>query len=189
MPFTFRRPIPADAEMLLDWRTRPEITRFMLTDIENDIEQQRRWLSACETRRDYEHFVMLRQGRPVGYLSYGQIDRVSRHCVPGTYLVLPPAERHLAAHSNSFILDYCFYRMGMNKAVFTIMAGNDHFIRAKHLTGVRQIGILKDHVWKYGRFHDLHMFEQTRAEWEATKRLFSIETTLGAFPAETGAAT
>ncbi|HVJ52108.1 MAG TPA: GNAT family protein [Aliidongia sp.] len=182
MPFTFRRPTLADAEMLLDWRTRPEITRFMLTDIENDIEQQRRWLATCETRRDYEHFIVLRAELPIGYVSYAQIDRVSRHCVPGTYMVLEPAERHLASYTNTFILDYCFYRMDMNKAIFTIMAENERFIRAKHMAGVRLVGILKDHVWKYGQFHDLHMFEQTRGEWEATKRIFRREHTLAAFP-------
>jgi len=40
MPFTFRPPTVADAEMLLDWRTRPEITRFMFTDLEQDVEGQ-----------------------------------------------------------------------------------------------------------------------------------------------------
>jgi RimJ/RimL family protein N-acetyltransferase len=184
MPFTFRRPTLDDAQMILDWRTRPEITRYMLTDIEYDIEKQCRWLKACESRLDFEHFLVLREGKPIGYLSYSNIDRVNRHCVPGTYLVLEPQERHLAAHTNSFILDYCFYRLDMNKALFTIMAGNDHFLKAKHLTGVRHVGVWTQHIWKYGAFHDLHMFELTRAEWDATRRLFSRETTFAAFPSE-----
>ena len=29
--------------MLLDWRTRPEVTRFLNTDIENDMKNQLRW--------------------------------------------------------------------------------------------------------------------------------------------------
>ncbi len=182
MPFTFRRPTIDDAEMLLEWRTDPAITRFMLTDIDKDIERQRRWLNACEERDDYEHFIMLREGRPVGHVSYSEISRTSRHCVPGTYVVLAPEERHLAAYTNSFILDYCFHRLNMNKAIFTIMAGNDHFIKAKRLMGVREVGVLRQHVFKYGRFHDLHMFELLREEWEATRRLFPLEKTLGAFP-------
>ena len=37
MPFRFRPPNIDDAEMLLDWRTRPEITRYMFTDLDSDI--------------------------------------------------------------------------------------------------------------------------------------------------------
>lgn len=181
MPFTFRRPTLDDAEMLLAWRTDPAITRYMLTDITPDIKRQREWLRACESRTDYEHFVMEREGRPIGYVSFSDIDRVNRHCVPGTYTVLAPPERHLAAYTNSFILDYCFYKLEMNKAIFTIMAGNDNFLKAKRLMGVREIGVLRQHVLKYERFHDLHMFELMRDEWVATRRLFSLATTLGAF--------
>ena len=184
MPFTFRRPTIDDAALMLEWRTTPEITRFMLTDIDHDLEKQKAWLAGCERRTDYEHFLMLRHGRPVGHLAFSDIDRVNRHCVPGTYVVLEPHERHLAAYTNSFILDYCFYRLDMNKAVFTIMGGNDNFLKAKRLMGVREVGVLKDHVFKYGRFHDLHMFELTRAEWEKTPRLFRREVTLAAFPTE-----
>jgi RimJ/RimL family protein N-acetyltransferase len=184
MPFTFRRPTLDDAAMILDWRTRPEITRFMVTDIEKDLDKQRRWLESVTARTDYEHFLILREGRPIGYLSFSEIDRVSRHCVPGIYMVLEPHERHLSAHTNSFIMDYCFYRLDMNKVRFQIMAGNDHYVKAKHLTRVREVGILRDHVFKYGRFHDMHLFEQTRAEWEAIPRLFSRQTTDNAFPKE-----
>lgn len=184
MPFTFRRPTIDDAEMILDWRTRPEITRFMMTDIEKDVDKQRRWLESTARRSDFEHFVILREGRPVGYLSYAEIDRINGHCVPGTYLALEPHDRHLAPHTNSFIMDYCFYRLRMNKARFLIMAGNDRFVKAKHLTRVREVGVLREHVFKDGRYHDLHLFEQTRAEWEAIPRMFARETTDKAFPVE-----
>ena len=39
------------AELLLDWRTRPEITRFMFTDIEPDLERQLQWLADCDEDR------------------------------------------------------------------------------------------------------------------------------------------
>ncbi|GGF24033.1 hypothetical protein GCM10011611_32670 [Aliidongia dinghuensis] len=184
MPFTFRRPTIEDAKLLLDWRTQPDITRYMLTDIDYDLERQKRWLAAVAHRSDYEHFIVLRHGMPVGHLSYSEIDRVNRHCVPGTYLILEPHERHLAAYTNSFILDYCFYRLDLNKAIFTIMSGNVNFVKAKRLMGVREVGVLKEHVFKYGQFHDLHMFELTRAEWETRPRLFPREKTLSAFPNE-----
>ncbi len=183
MSFSFRRPTIDDAEMILGWRTAPEITRYMFTDIAYDIERQRAWLKSCETRTDYEHFVIEFDGQPLGMLTYAAIDRVSRHCVPGIYMNLPPERRAIAGLANSYIGDYAFRRLEMNKILYYIMAGNEKFIRASRRMGVREVGVLRDHVWKNERFHDVHVFEETKAEWQGMRRLFRLETTLAAFPA------
>jgi RimJ/RimL family protein N-acetyltransferase len=182
MPFRFRNPRIDDAEMLLDWRTRPEITRYMFTDLDPDLERQRNWLRACETREDFVHFVIEWQDRPVGYLSFAEIDRVHRRCTPGTYLLLEPKQRYIAAFTHSFVLDYAFYRLGMHKICYSIMGGNDNFIRAKAMMGVRSVGVLREHIFKYGSFHDVHLFEITEAEWAGQRHLFSRDKTLAAFP-------
>ena len=183
MPFTFRHPTVEDAEMLLDWRTRPEITRFMFTDLEQDVEGQRDWLRRCEGRQDFVHFINQWRGKPIGYLSFAGIDRVNRRCTPGIYEILEPKERYIAAFTHSFVLDYAFYRLGMHKVCYEIMGGNEHFIKAKPLHGVRSVGVMRDHVFKYGRFHDVHAFEITEPEWAGQKRIFPREKTLAAFPA------
>jgi RimJ/RimL family protein N-acetyltransferase len=182
MPFTFRAPRIADAEMLLDWRTRPEITRFMFTDLDSDIERQRGWLRACEAREDFVHFIVEWRGRPIGYLSFAEIDRIHRRCTPGTYLVLEPQERFIAAFTHSFVLDYAFYRLDLHKVCYAIMAGNENFIRAKPMHGVRTVGVMRDHIFKYGEFHDVHLFEITEPEWCVQRHLFPRDKTLAAFP-------
>jgi RimJ/RimL family protein N-acetyltransferase len=183
MPFIFRRPMLDDAAMLLDWRTRPEITRYMFTDLDApDLDRQRAWLKTCETRDDFEHFIVEWRDRPIGYLSFAEIDRVNRRCTPGTYLVLAPEERSIAAFTHSFVLDYAFYRLELRKVCYAIMAGNENFIRAKPLHGVRAVGVLREHILKYGQFHDVHLFEITEPEWAGQRRLFPREKTLAAFP-------
>ena len=182
MSFSFRRPTQDDAELILGWRTKPEITRHMFTDIPYDIERQRRWLAECEQRGDYEHFVISFANEPVGMLTFAQIDRVSRHCVPGIYMDLAPGRRALAGLINTYLADYAFVRLNMNKILYYIMAANENFIRASRWLKVREVGVLKDHVFKNGAYHDVHIFELKRDFWETTPRLFKFETTLAAFP-------
>jgi|HubBroStandDraft_1064217.scaffolds.fasta_scaffold00314_6 RimJ/RimL family protein N-acetyltransferase len=182
MPFKFRPPVIADAEMLLDWRTRPEITRFMFTDLEPDLERQRDWLRTSASRTDFVHFIVEWRDRPIGYLSFAEIDPTHLRCTPGTYLVLEPGERYIAAFTHSFVLDYAFYRLGLRKVCYAIMAGNENFIRAKPLHGVRSVGVLREHFSKYGVFHDVHLFEITETEWRGQRRLFPRDKTLAAFP-------
>jgi RimJ/RimL family protein N-acetyltransferase len=182
MPFEFRTPQMTDAEMLLDWRTRPEITRYMFTDLEPDLDRQRDWLRACNARTDFVHFIIEWRDRPVGYLSFAEIDRINLRCVPGIYLVLEPKQRYIAAFADNFILDYAFYRLGLHKVWYQIMAGNENLLRAKPLLGMRSVGVLRQHIYKYGEFHDVHQFEITEPEWRGQRRLFPREKTLAAFP-------
>ena len=184
MPFRFRLPTVDDAEMLLAWRTDPAITRFMFTDLENpDVERQRSWITAMEQRQDFRHFVIETAERPIGYLSYSGIDWAHRRCSSGSYIVDAEARRTVAGFLHSFIMDYCFYILEMNKIVNYFMEGNDNVIKIQRLLRCREVGILKEHVFKYGRFHDVLVFELCKAEWESRKRIFPHERTLAAFRA------
>lgn len=180
--FHFRRPTLDDAAMLLRWRTDPFITRFMFTDLENpDVERQRAWIAAMEARDDFRHFVIEHEGRPVGYLSYSEIDRLHRRCCSGSYIAEEADRRRIAGFLHCFIMDYCFHGLGMNKLVNYFMEGNDAVIRIQRLLKCREVGTLKDHVFKNGRFHDVLVFETLRSEWETHPHPFPREITLAAF--------
>jgi len=183
--FQFRRPTLDDAGMLLRWRTDPFITRFMFTDLDDpNVERQRDWLRAMEARADFRHFVIEHDARPVGYLSYSDIDWTHRWCSSGSYMAEPEDRRRLAGFLHAFIMDYCFHAMGMNKIVNYFMEGNDTVIRIQRVLKTREVGLLKEHVWKNGRFHDVYVFETLRSEWETHPHTFPRERTLAAFPAE-----
>mgnify|MGYP000903932208 CR=1 FL=1 len=182
MPFRFRPPTLDDAPLLLRWRTDPAITRFMYTDIDDpNEERQRAWLETMARRADFRHFVIEHAGRPIGYLSYSDIDRVHRRCSSGSYIGDRSAGGTVAGLLNTFILDYCFYGLGMHKIVNSFMAGNDAVIRIQRLLKFREVGVLRDHIVKYGRFHDVTLFEMTREEWESLHHPFPRDHTLAAF--------
>lgn len=182
MPFRFRAPVPDDAGMLLAWRTDPDITRFMFTDLDHaDVDRQRAWLAAMETRADFRHFVIEHDNRPVGYLSYSEIDQTHRRCSTGSYMATPRDRRMLAGYLHAFIMDYGFHVLGMNKIVNHFMAGNDNVIRIQSVLKCREVGVLREHVFKYGRFHDVYVFETLKRDWETHPHAFSRDVTLAAF--------
>ncbi|MGQ9371556.1 GNAT family N-acetyltransferase [Azospirillum sp. A39] len=183
MPFRFRHPTLDDAALLLAWRTDPAITRFMFTDLEGaTVETQRAWLRGMAGRADVRHFVIEHRDRPVGYLAYSEIDRVNRRCSSGSYIVDPEARRGVAGLLYNFIMDYCFHGLGMNKMVNQFMEGNDAVIAIQRRLKIREVGVLRQHVWKHGRFHDVHLFELLKSEWDARPHPFPRERTLAAFP-------
>lgn len=181
--FRFRRPAETDAELLLDWRKRPDVTRWMFTDIEHGVEEQRAWLKRCDTRDDMRHFVIENEERPVGYLAFAQIDRVSRHCSTGHYFADAEDRRRLGGYMHAFIMDYAFYALDMNKVVNSFMQGNTKVLKLQTILRYRCVGLYREHVFKYGCWHDVHVYEMLRREWETHPHPFSREVTLAAYEA------
>lgn len=160
------RPLAADdAEMILRWRTDPEITRFMVTDVEYDVEKQRQWIERSAARTDFVHRIMCVKDRPVGYASVTVTDPVERVGAIGLYVGEPDVPRIVTAFNFLPILNHAFYAMGLNKLANQVLGINDRVLKAQSFNGYRHVGVLPDHVVKDGRTIDVHLFEQTRDEW------------------------
>jgi len=183
MPYRFRPPTLDDAERLLDWRTRPDVTRHMFTDIENpDIERQRDWIAMMNARDDVRHFVIeVEEGRAIGWLGFTEIDRRNRRCSSGLYIGDALDRKRYSGLLATFIFDYCFFVLDMNKLVNQFMDGNERLIKLQKMIGFREVGVLKRHIWKYGEWHDVCLLELHRADHEARSRLFPLERSLAAF--------
>lgn len=171
--FLSYRPVVAeDAKLLLDWRTTPHITRYMLTDVAYDIERQKGWIERSNARDDYRHAIIQVEGRDVGYASITVTDRNSGIGELGVYIGDMDAPRELTAYNFIGTLNHAFFTMGLHKMVNHIVAWNDRTIRAQTFNGYRHVGILKDHTLKDGVRHDLHIFEQSAAEWAQFRTKF-----------------
>lgn len=185
--FRFRRPTTDDAAMLLDWRKRPDVTRWMFTDVEHGVEEQRAWLARCDTREDMRHFVIEaveeRGSRPVGYMSFAQIDRANHHCSTGHYFAEAEDRRRFGGYMHAFIMDYAFYRLGMNKVVNSFMEGNTKVLKLQTILHYRPVGVYHEHVFKYGRWHDVHVYEMFERDWASHPHPFPREVTLAAYEA------
>jgi RimJ/RimL family protein N-acetyltransferase len=171
--FLSYRPVVADdAKMLLDWRTAPHITQFMLTDVPYDIERQAAWIERCNARDDYQHCIMQIEGRDVGYTSITVTDRQSGIGELGVYIGDQDAPKAMTIYNFVGTLNHAFFTMGLHKLVNHIVDWNTRTIRVQVFNGYRHVGVLKDHALKDGIRHDLHIFEQSAAQWAEFRKKF-----------------
>lgn len=180
-PVWFRCVRPEDAALTLRWRQDEDITRFMYTDVSHGVEEQRAWIERCATREDFRHYIIMARDRAVGYLSFADIDRRHLRCSTGNYIFAPEDRRAYSGLLHTFIMDYCFHRLGCHKVVNSFMAGNERNVKIQQVLRFRQVGTYRDHVFKHGQFHDVHVFELLASEWAGHRRLFSLEQTRAAF--------
>jgi RimJ/RimL family protein N-acetyltransferase len=162
---SYPEPTLDHAELLLGWRTRPDITQYLLTDIEHDLDAQRRWLTASTARPGFLHRLIAVDTVPVGYCSITTTDSAAGIGTIGVYLAEKTARSGIASFNFIHILNHAFLTLGLHKIVNHIMSANERVIRSQVMNGYRPVGILREHAIKYGRRHDLHVFEQLRDDW------------------------
>ncbi|MFT3998194.1 MAG: GNAT family N-acetyltransferase [Asticcacaulis sp.] len=161
-----------DAKMLLDWRTSPRITQYMLTDVPYDIARQTAWIERCATRDDYHHRIIRIEGRDVGYCSITLTDRANGIGEIGVYVGDPDVSTTQSAYNFLGTLNHAFCTLNLHKLVNHVVHWNDRVVRAQAFNGYRHVGVLKNHVLKDGVRHDLHIFEQEADEWRAFRKKF-----------------
>lgn len=168
----YRRPTAEDARLLLDWRTAPHITRYMLTDVPYDIARQKAWIERANARDDYQHAIIRIAGRDVGYASITVTEPRWRIGEIGVYIGDAAAPPALTVYNFVATLNHAFFTMGLHKLVNHVVAWNDRTVRAQAFNGYRHVGVLRDHALKGGVRHDLHIFEQKASEWAEFRKKF-----------------
>jgi RimJ/RimL family protein N-acetyltransferase len=168
----YRPPVEDDAALLLGWRTRPDITRYMLTDLEVDLEGQRAWLRASAEKPGFVHRLICLDGEPIGYASITTVDPGARVGTVGVYIAETRTRAGIAGFNFIHTLNHAFFAMGLAKIVNHIMGGNARLIRAQRFNGYRHVGVLHRQVLKYGELHDLNIFEQFKEDWVVFREKF-----------------
>ncbi len=150
---------------VLAWRTDREITRYMFTDIEADLEQQRRWFQRISADPSCCHWLIRCSGQPVGLAYLSDMDFANRHCSCGFYI----GEKRFQRFGGLIlpgIVNYVFEQLEFHKIYGEVMAGNDNVLKLHDLHGYRQVGVWQEQVFKYGSWHDVHLFELLRSRWQ-----------------------
>ena len=158
-----------DLELILRWRTRPDIAQFMVTDVEPDMEQQRRWLERIGSDPTARHWTIRWHDRPIGVINLAEIDLRHMRCSAG-YYIGDLDLRQLGAIVPPYLYNHVFRDLGLNKIYGEVIASNSAALRMHALHGWRQVGTLREHILKHGRFVDMVVIELLASDWLAQPR-------------------
>lgn len=117
-----------DAEKILQWRTSDRVTRNMNTDIDNTLEQQKRWLSAKRKDESYYHWIITTGDRDIGLVSLSDIDIESKTASWGFYIG-DDESIGFGGFVPLFLYDFAFRKLGLSKIVAETLYYNTHVIQ------------------------------------------------------------
>jgi hypothetical protein len=165
-----------DLEMVMHWRSLPEVTKYMYTDPKLTPELQRQWfLRISASDRDAVWIIELLEGtNPVGLVSLSDIERAHRRCAWAYYFGKSSVKgTALAKTIECNIYDYVFDVLQFNKLWCEVFSFNDRVVALHERFGSRIEGVLRQHIWKNGQFHDVVRMGILRDEWHGLRSKFS----------------
>ncbi len=150
--FTFLKLREEDLPQVLLWRTKPRVTKYQLTDIEEDLPAQRRWFK----KLNYDFWVIHHRARPIGTLSLHKDNSWGFYigeddAVPLGGLVLPYFYNHAFKTRPSLMAE--------------VMEGNEGIMRLHRFHGFTELGVRSEKVLKYGQRHNMHVFVLSKQSW------------------------
>lgn len=152
--------------LIMEWRMRPDITRFMNTDPQLDLAGQTQWFHKISKDDTQRYWMIEVDGTPSGIIQLIDIDTDHRRCSWGYYVaVLKKRSLKLAMYLEWNLYDYVFDVLNMNKLCNETFVENEYVVRLHQLCGSKEDGILREHIKKKGRYFDVSVGSILRKEW------------------------
>jgi UDP-4-amino-4,6-dideoxy-N-acetyl-beta-L-altrosamine N-acetyltransferase len=169
MPISLRDLEDADVDRLFQWRSEPEVDRWMYS-VPPTLDQHRQWFAAFVADPDRKGWIILREGKPCGSLTLEGLTGAQRRAKWGWYIGDAEARGRGAGRAAQALgLDEAFGNYGLQKVWSEIRAENETALKAQAGAGFRREGYLRRHAYKHGQFRDVALMSILKEEWAARR--------------------
>jgi RimJ/RimL family protein N-acetyltransferase len=145
---------PQHAETTLAWRLGAR-ARLLNRGAET-VERQRDWI-ASRPVSERNYLIALKSQRPVGMVSLVDIDMHARKAEPARFLIGDEeAARGVPVAAEALLLLYrhAFDILGLRRLYGTVVSANRPMMKFHEFSGMRKEGVLREHLYLEGEFHD-----------------------------------
>jgi len=165
-----------DLEQVLEWRTSKHVTQYMYTDIEKNLENQKSWFKAISMDHTQYYWIIYYKDIAIGLLSINNLDRRNKKATFG-YYIGDLNYTMIAGRIHAYLYNFVFFELGLNKLYAEVMEGNEGMMKIHLHYGFTKEGTFRQHIYKYGRYHDVHYFELLATTWKNNCKKFHRFTT------------
>lgn len=158
-------------EKVLYWRTLPEVTKYMFTDIDYDLDNQSKWFDKVKHSSNERYWIIRYKETDIGVISLNEINMKNQRTSAGYYIGEKEFKR-LGGMVLPYLYNYIFYELGLNKATAEIMEGNDNVFKLHQIYGFREVGTFYQHIYKNDRYYNVHVLELLRKDWEVAGKRY-----------------
>lgn len=152
--------------MISEWLSKEDAREFLAYDVQMSLADQFRWFEQMQHEEFTTHWLIRRDGNPIGVLALVGINLENKRCGWSYYMHdLSEDTDEVSALLERSVYHHVFHELGLNKTTFSAFSDNHCAINRRAASGCAQEGILIDHVFCGGRFYDVSLQCMTAAMW------------------------
>lgn len=112
MGFSFRELKIEDAQQALDWRNKKRVTKFMNTDLSDDLESQKNWILNSFNERNSYNWIIQYHNKPIGLIRISDFNPIKKTAGWGFYI---GSDEHvgLGGFVPPYFYNFCFNLIGI----------------------------------------------------------------------------
>lgn len=176
MGISVRKILDKDLELVLKWRTDPDITKYMKTDFQATLAMQKKWYEQIQKDCSKKYWMIDINDIPAGVLCLTDIDYEAKTCGWGYYIGEKSLRSFAAAISiECSLYDHVFGDMGFREIFCECLNFNTGVIKLHEYCGNHINNVEKKAVLKNGTSYDLVMMSINRQEWKKKKEEFAYD--------------
>lgn len=165
-----------DLELIMTWRMKPEVTRYMYTDPALTMETQLKWFYSTQDNDSVKYWIIKFDGVKIGLINICDIDYKNKRCSWAYYIGDTSFRgRGIATLLECNIYDYVFDDLNLNKLCCEVFTSNEKVISIHEKFGSVIEGTLKQHIYKNGDFFDIVTMGITRDKWKNIKKDYKYD--------------
>ena len=149
---------PADTDDVLRMRSAPEVVAQLFTEKPMTRDGHLSWLEQITAQGIRQEFMIVEHvsGQSIGTVGLSHIDTTHRRAEFGILIGQAEARRKgRAFEAGRLLLDYAFNKLGLHRVFLHVFADNEPAIRLYRKLGFVEEGLLRQHVFKNGRYRDV----------------------------------
>jgi len=165
----YLRPLErTDADVLLPWVNDPEVTRTLLLHRPMNREAEIEFIDrAAKSEHDVVAGIVEKStDQLIGATGLTQIDVRNRHCQFGIFIGAKDLwSKGYGTEAARLITGYAFDTLNMNRVWLHVSDNNTAGIRAYEKIGYRKEGVLRQAMYREGRYWDIISMAILLEEW------------------------
>ncbi|WP_413432494.1 UDP-4-amino-4,6-dideoxy-N-acetyl-beta-L-altrosamine N-acetyltransferase [Crateriforma spongiae] len=135
------------AHLLFQWRSQPDVARFMYSRQPLVWESHKRWVESLPTKSTRIDFIVRLDNKPVGSVYLTGIDRENERCEFGMYIADGGARvQGVGAAAEYLVLQHAFEALKLHKVSCEVFVGNASPLAMHKRFGFKTEGVLREHV-------------------------------------------
>lgn len=171
-----------DKDLILRWRNSESIRHFMYEIRPITPEEHDQWFRRELNNEKSRHFMFREKGRPVGFVSFTNINDRDRRCAWAFNLSdeREGLQKGLGAVMEYFALEYVFEKMSIEKLCCEVLDFNTAVVRLHQRFGFNKEGFLQKHIHRDDGVFGVVVMALFREDWmgirgDIAKTLFSTD--------------